>query len=126
MVFLWLWCRPAAVAPLHPLAWELSYAAGASWEKNKEKKSLFLHEDGKAGGEVSSDAQAFFPATWFSLHHLELQPLPDSVFGPEAARWCWGQDTGVGWRNSQSCLFIPLPGTQWSPCWTSYLSGNLC
>ena len=23
-----LWCRPAAVAPIQPLAWELPYAAG--------------------------------------------------------------------------------------------------
>ena len=22
----WLWCRPAAVAPIQPLAWELAYA----------------------------------------------------------------------------------------------------
>ena len=24
----WLWCRPAAVAPIQPLAWEPPYAAG--------------------------------------------------------------------------------------------------
>ena len=23
---LWLWCRPAATAPIHPLAWEPHYA----------------------------------------------------------------------------------------------------
>ena len=28
-VLLWLWCRPAAAAPIWPLAWELPYAAGA-------------------------------------------------------------------------------------------------
>ena len=27
---LWLWCRPAAVAPIRPLAWELPYATGAA------------------------------------------------------------------------------------------------
>ena len=27
---LWLWCRPAAVAPTRPLAWELPYAAGTA------------------------------------------------------------------------------------------------
>ena len=27
---LWLWCRPAAVAPIPPLAWELLYAAGVA------------------------------------------------------------------------------------------------
>ena len=27
---LWLWCRPAAVAPIRPLAWEAPYAVGAA------------------------------------------------------------------------------------------------
>uniref|UniRef100_A0A8D0RM76 Uncharacterized protein n=1 Tax=Sus scrofa TaxID=9823 RepID=A0A8D0RM76_PIG len=47
---LWLWCRPVATAPIQPLAWEPSYAAGAAQEiatttttkdkktKDKEKK----------------------------------------------------------------------------------------
>mgnify|MGYP007088182029 CR=1 FL=1 len=26
----WLWCRPAATAPIEPLAWEPPYAAGAA------------------------------------------------------------------------------------------------
>ena len=39
LVFLWLWCRLAAVAPIRPLAWELPYAAGAALKsKKKEKK----------------------------------------------------------------------------------------
>ena len=41
-VLLWLWCRPAAIAPIRPLAWEPPYAAGAAQEKakNKQKKSV--------------------------------------------------------------------------------------
>ena len=27
---LWPWCRPAAAAPIRPLAWELSYAASVA------------------------------------------------------------------------------------------------
>ena len=27
---LWLWCRPAAVAPIQPLAWEPLYATGVA------------------------------------------------------------------------------------------------
>ena len=27
---MWLWCRPAGVAPIQPLAWELPYATGAA------------------------------------------------------------------------------------------------
>ena len=29
-VLLWLWCRPAATAPMRPLAWKLPYALGAA------------------------------------------------------------------------------------------------
>ena len=35
---LWLWCRPAATAPIRPLAWELPYAAGVAL-KSKNKKT---------------------------------------------------------------------------------------
>ena len=36
--WLWLWCRPAAVAPIGPLAWEPPYAAGAGLKSQKNKK----------------------------------------------------------------------------------------
>ena len=35
-MLLWLWCRPAAVAPIGPLAWELPYAPGVAF-KRKER-----------------------------------------------------------------------------------------
>ena len=35
---LWLWCRPAAVAPFLPLAWELPHAATAALKSKKGKK----------------------------------------------------------------------------------------
>ena len=35
---LWLWRRPAATAPIRPLAWEPPYAVGAAQEKAKDKK----------------------------------------------------------------------------------------
>ena len=34
-VLLWLWCRLAAVAPIHPLAWELPYAKGVALKSKK-------------------------------------------------------------------------------------------
>ena len=37
-VFLWLWHRPAAAAPIQPLVWELPYAADASLERQGKKK----------------------------------------------------------------------------------------
>ena len=40
-VLLWLWCRPAAVAPIRPLAWEPPYAAGLALKSktNKQKNT---------------------------------------------------------------------------------------
>ena len=34
---LWLWCRPAAVAPIRPLAWEPPYALGVALKKKNKK-----------------------------------------------------------------------------------------
>ena len=36
LALLWLWPRPAAVAPIRPLAWELPRAAGAAPKKQKK------------------------------------------------------------------------------------------
>ena len=39
LALLWLWCRPAAAAPIQTLAWEPSHAAGAALnKKTKDKK----------------------------------------------------------------------------------------
>ena len=44
LLWLWLWRRPAATAPIRPLAWESTYAAGAALEKAKrQKKKIFLN-----------------------------------------------------------------------------------
>ena len=36
--WLWLQCRPAATAPIGPLAWEPTYALGAALENTKRQK----------------------------------------------------------------------------------------
>ena len=35
---LWLWSRPAAVAPAQSLAWKLPYVVGAAQKKKRKKK----------------------------------------------------------------------------------------
>ena len=35
---LWLWYRPAATAPIRPLAWELPYAMCADGKRKKKKE----------------------------------------------------------------------------------------
>ena len=34
---LWMWCRPAAEAPIRPLAWELPHAMGTALKRQKKK-----------------------------------------------------------------------------------------
>ena len=36
---LWLWCRPEAVGPIRPLAWELPYATGAAIKKKEKNRN---------------------------------------------------------------------------------------
>ena len=38
-MLLWLCCRPAAAAPILPLAWELPYAVGVAPRREKKKVS---------------------------------------------------------------------------------------
>jgi len=41
LALLWLWCRPAAVAPIRPLAWEPPYAMGVALKKEREPSSVW-------------------------------------------------------------------------------------
>ena len=48
-VLLWLWRRPAATAPIQPLAWEPPYATGVAQDmakrpKKKKKKVLITRK----------------------------------------------------------------------------------
>ena len=47
-----LWCRPAATAPVQPIAWELPYAVSAALKrkdkkKKEEKEKAVNHESDK-------------------------------------------------------------------------------
>ena len=42
LVWLWLGCRPAAVAPIGSLAWELPYALGSAKKKDYEYMYIFF------------------------------------------------------------------------------------
>ena len=37
-----LWCRPAAVVPIRPLAWELTYVAGAALKSKQTDKKNYI------------------------------------------------------------------------------------
>ena len=38
LALLWLWHRPAATAPVRPLAWESPHATGMALEKERQKE----------------------------------------------------------------------------------------
>ena len=40
LALLWLGCRPAAVPPIGPLAWESPYAMGVALQSKKKKNHL--------------------------------------------------------------------------------------
>ena len=42
-VFLWLWCRPAAIAPIRPLSWELPYATGVALKIKKNNIHICIN-----------------------------------------------------------------------------------
>uniref|UniRef100_A0A8C3WQF4 Glycine cleavage system H protein n=1 Tax=Catagonus wagneri TaxID=51154 RepID=A0A8C3WQF4_9CETA len=58
---LWLWRRPAAAAPVRPLAWEPPYAAGEALDKakrqKKKKNGWITTENGIGTVEISNFAQ---------------------------------------------------------------------
>ena len=43
LVLLWLRPRPAAAAPIQPLAWEFPYAAGTALKRKKKNVSLMQY-----------------------------------------------------------------------------------
>ena len=52
---LWLWYRPAAIAPIRPLAWEPPYAAGVALEKANKQTNKQTNK----GGWIVLDALGF-------------------------------------------------------------------
>ena len=44
LALLWLWCRPAAVALIQPLAWEPPYPAGTALKKKRKKENFTVVE----------------------------------------------------------------------------------
>ena len=50
LMLLWLWCRPAAVALIGPLAWEPLYAMGAALKRQNKKNKQKNKWEGKAEG----------------------------------------------------------------------------
>ena len=57
LMLLWLWCRPAAVAPNGPLVWEPPYAKGAALKRQKKKKERKLCLKSTLKGDVDNSQE---------------------------------------------------------------------
>ena len=55
-MLLWLWRRPAATAPIRPLAWEIPYAMGAALEKAKRQE----RKEGRKGKKGKKEKRKTF------------------------------------------------------------------
>ena len=81
---LWLWCRPAAVAPIPPLAWEPPYAVGAALKKKQKNKNLSVQFDKLSQNEQGTEhnqppGNSPVPA---SGHYTCWRQLPPCVVTP--------------------------------------------
>ena len=75
LVLLWLWCRPAAIAPTGPLAWLPPYAMGATL-KGKKRKEKRDREGLLCPGALQGPA-------WFQLlHSTTLMTLAQNCVNP--------------------------------------------
>ena len=57
---LWLWCRPAAVAQIRPLAWERPYATSVALKRPKKKKGKNILQFSKQLCEIGPFSFFFF------------------------------------------------------------------
>ena len=57
LLWLWLWCRLAATAPIQPLAWEPPRAAGAALKtKTKQRKNQYRESPSLSSYKIHNSA----------------------------------------------------------------------
>ena len=57
-VLLWLWCRPAAVAPIGLLAWEPPYATGVALKRRKDKNKKIKAIQNRARTQLQTQSES--------------------------------------------------------------------
>ena len=74
---LWLWCRPAAAAPIRPLAWEPPHAAEVALEmakrpKRKKERKRERRKEGRKEGRKERKSPLGVPVVAQQLKDLIL------------------------------------------------------
>ena len=125
LTLLWLWCRPAATAPIGPLGWELSYATGAALKskaKQTNKKPLLclLHSQDLLTQPLLISPVIQKPSLKLDPSTERLSDWPSLTQHQSPGGWGWREGQGEmgpgvmdhpGWRGD----FTPLTGLQRPP-----------
>ena len=108
LLWLWLWHRPAATAPIQPLAWEPPYATGAALKKKK-----------KIADSISVlviDLLISSISSWVSLRSLYL--FKNLIF----YRWLnWGPERECDGEQVTGRISTRIPVLQLQIPWRAFL-----
>ena len=122
------WCRPAAVAPIGPPAWESPYAAGSALKSQKEKEHLFKNRwtESSHCGTVETNLNsihedvALIPGLNQWVMDLVLLWAVVKVAAKAQIRHCYGCSVGLEtyichWCGPKTCprLILYCPGSQY-------------
>ena len=116
LVWLWLWRRPAALAPIRPLAWEPPYAEGVALKKEKKRKENSVGTRVSGLATVGSCPKAL-PVLLISHQHLTLFLLTCWPHSLDGCSPCGRELAAPAERAacSQSLYFSPKEGFQLDP-----------
>ena len=107
LALLWLWCRPAAIALIGPLDWELPYAAGAcgcSLKRTKRQKIKDKHLS-SAHKKIGRDAPRSSGTLVLSVSLLHYAPREASIIKIISWSKTMLKTLRLSRRPPSSCLF---------------------
>ena len=122
--WLWLWCRPAAVALIHPLAWEPPCAVGASLKrqikkKERKKKRTWAYMASYIGNKTKAKHHIARVAKWDSKHtgkRWNIGPFCKVCYIDSSGAICgligvssclWGLTSVLPGREGSGDIFTP-------------------
>ena len=92
-VWLWLWCRPAAAAPIRTLAWEPLCAAGAALKRHTGKEYELHSISGRGGGVESSSPPGQGVRGGAACVHMSAHSRPGGAWLCGSQAWLRGLGT---------------------------------